>query len=149
MKYFMTKERFKMIAAVYLLFLKDGQVLLQRRAHTGYEDGNYSLPAGHVDGNETARATMLREAVEEVGVSVRQDDLAHVLTLHRWCGDHERIELFFSTTQWEGELQIMEPDKHDDLRWFPIDELPDNTIPYIGAVIQGYQEGKTYLEFGW
>lgn len=47
------KERYKFISAVYLLLIKENQILLLKRANTGYEDGNYSLVAGHIDGNET------------------------------------------------------------------------------------------------
>jgi 8-oxo-dGTP pyrophosphatase MutT (NUDIX family) len=55
------KERFKLIAAVYVLFVRDGMVLMLRRANTGYEDGNYGLVAGHVDGNETLKEAAIRE----------------------------------------------------------------------------------------
>lgn len=37
-----------MFVAVYLLLLRERQVLL-RRHNIGYEDGNYSVMAGHVD----------------------------------------------------------------------------------------------------
>ena len=45
-------EKFKLIPSVYLLFRNGDKILLLRRANTGYEDGNYGLVSGHVDGNE-------------------------------------------------------------------------------------------------
>lgn len=46
----MKEERYKFICAVYLLLIKENQILLLKRANTGYEDGKYSLVAGHMDG---------------------------------------------------------------------------------------------------
>lgn len=43
-----TKERFKVVPAVYLVLRRGEGVLLLRRANTGYQDGKYSLIAGHL-----------------------------------------------------------------------------------------------------
>lgn len=144
-----TKERFKLIAAVYALFIKDGKILLYRRANTGYEDGKYGLVAGHIDGLETMRNGMAREVLEESGVKIKNDDMDLVLTMHRWCGDHERVEFFFVIKNWDGEIKNMEPNKCDDLSWFLIDELPPNIIPYIRVAIDCYKKEIKYCEFGW
>lgn len=61
-----------MIVSVYLILVKDGKVLLLRRANTGYEDGNYGLVAGHLDGDESATTGMVREASEESGLHSSQ-----------------------------------------------------------------------------
>ena len=45
-------KRFKLIVAVHLFLLRNDEIILLRRFNTGYEDGNYSLIAGHIDGNE-------------------------------------------------------------------------------------------------
>lgn len=143
------QNRFKLISAVYLIPVKDGKILLLRRFQTGYEDGNYGLVAGHVDGEETMKQALAREVKEEIGVLLDPSKLELVLTMHRWCGDHERIDLFFTAEQWSGEIKNMEPDRCDDLQWFPLDQLPDNTITYIRTAIECYLKGISYYEFGW
>lgn len=49
------KEKFKYIGSSYLVLIKNNEILLLRRYNTGFMDGNYGLPAGHLDGNDTAR----------------------------------------------------------------------------------------------
>ena len=143
------KERFKLIPEVYLVLVKDKNILLSRRFQTGYEDGKYSMIAGHADGNETMREAIAREAKEEAGIEIDPKELKHLLTMHRWCGDHERIGLYFTTEKWDGEIRNTEPNKCDDLSWFPLDQLPQHTIPYIQTAIDGYVKGEKYCEFGW
>jgi 8-oxo-dGTP pyrophosphatase MutT (NUDIX family) len=146
-KFMMKKERFKIIAAVYLLFVKDGKILMLRRANTGYEDGNYSLVAGHADGNEALTAATAREAMEEAGVEIAREDL-HLKVVMHCIGDREQLDFFFEPTKWRGEIKNMEPDKCDDLSWFSLDELPSNTIPHIREGIRCYREGVGYMERG-
>ncbi len=62
----MKEERYKFICAVYLLLIKENQILLLKRANTGYEDGKYSLVSGHMDGNETIKQAMIRESKKKL-----------------------------------------------------------------------------------
>ena len=69
---------------VHLLFMRDDQILLARRFNTGYRDGEYSVPAGHLDGNETVIAAGIRETKEEVGVDIDASDMTFSsVMLHR------------------------------------------------------------------
>jgi 8-oxo-dGTP diphosphatase len=142
------EKRFKLILSVYLILVKDGKVLLLRRFNTGYEDGNYGLVAGHADGNERATDAMCREALEEAGLVIKPKDLKFVHFMHRRQND-ERADVFFTADKWEGEPKNMEPDKCDDLSWFPLDNLPSNIIIYIKEVLENFQKGVYYSEFGW
>lgn len=144
----MSLERFKIITAAHLLLIKNDSVLLLRRYNTGYEDGNYSVPAGHLDGGETVRATMAREAREEAGIIIETRDLEVVHVMHRIAG-HERIDFFLTAKQYEGEPSIQELEKCDQLKWFPINNLPLNTISYVKQAIVNYLNGVYYSEFGW
>ena len=127
----MSKERFKLIASVYLILIKDNKILLSRRYNTGYFDGNYSFPAGHLDGNETLKQGMVREAKEEVDLVVVPADLELIHVMDRKIPNDERMDFFFTTKKWEGEPKIMEPDKCDDLSWFELNSLPKNIIPSL------------------
>jgi 8-oxo-dGTP pyrophosphatase MutT (NUDIX family) len=134
--------------AVHLLFIKDGKVLLLRRFNTGYEDGNYSVVAGHVDAGETVTQTAIREAQEEAGVQIAPENIEVVHVIHRKSND-ERIDFFVQVNAWDGEIRNMEPDKCDDLSWFPLGSLPVNIIPYVRNVIQDAGNGVFYSEHGW
>lgn len=144
-----SKERFKLIPEVYLVLVRNDKILLSRRFQTGYEDGNYSMVAGHAEAGETMREAIFREAKEEAGINIDLQRLEHVLTMHRWCGDHERIGLYFRTSTWKGEIRNLEPSKCDDLSWFPMNQLPQNTIPYIQTAISCYVKRATHCEVGW
>ena len=63
-------RRFQVTVAVHLFLLRGGEVLLLRRHNTGYEDGNYSVPAGHLDGEETVVQAAIRETREEIGIDL-------------------------------------------------------------------------------
>ncbi|MFH1669466.1 MAG: NUDIX domain-containing protein [Candidatus Woesearchaeota archaeon] len=66
----MAKKRHQNVPASYLTLFKDDKVLLLRRFNTGYEDGNYSMVAGHVDPGETFTQCIIREAKEEAGIEL-------------------------------------------------------------------------------
>jgi 8-oxo-dGTP diphosphatase len=147
------QDRFKIIPAVYLVLTKNNKILLSRRFNTGYEDGKYSLPSGHLEGNETFREALKRESKEETNIDIEQENMSFVHVMHRKCPTEERLDLFIVPTKWQdkwpSQIRNMEPNRCDDLRWFEIDKLPENTIPYVMNAIDCIQKKITYSEFGW
>jgi len=131
-----------------MFFLRDNQILLIRRYQTGYMDGHYSIPAGHLDGNETVRLAAVREAREEIGVGLDPADIDFAGVFHRHEGD-ERVDFFVNVRQWSGEPVNAEPEKCDELRWVQVNDLPETTIPYVRRAIQNFQAGIPFEEFGW
>lgn len=144
----MGKERFLMPVAVHLFLVKEDKIVLSRRYNTGYEDGNYSVIAGHVDGNEDLKSAMIREAKEEAGIAIYPNDLNIVGAMHRKSGD-ERVDFFLVASVWQGQLKNMEPNKCDDLSWFEINRLPNNMVPYVKKAIENYMIGMQFDMFGW
>lgn len=148
----MIKERPKVIPAVYLVLTENDRILLSRRYNTGFQDGKYSLPAGHLSGREeTFIQAIIRETREEIGVKIEPANLGLVHVMHRKQSkptDETRIDLFFRANKWKGEPRIMEPDRCDDLKWCDPDRLPRNTIPYVKQAIGCVRNRIVYSEYG-
>jgi 8-oxo-dGTP pyrophosphatase MutT (NUDIX family) len=130
------------------LLVREGRVLLLRRANTGYEDGSYSVIAGHLDGGETVIAAARREAAEEAGIALDEAAIEVVGVMHCRDGD-EYVHFFAVAGSWEGEIRNCEPGKCDALEWFPLDGLPPNTIPYVRRAIENLRAGRWFESFGW
>jgi 8-oxo-dGTP diphosphatase len=137
-------ERHKLKVAVYVMLIKGGSILLARRYQTGWMDGKYTLPSGHLDPNEAVAGAAIRETQEEVGVTLAPEDIHIVHTMHRM---NIYIDFYFKADKWEGEPKNMELDKCDEVQWFPIDQLPENMVPSVRHAIEQYQKGVAFSEF--
>ena len=148
----MSKQRHQNVPASYLVLFQNDHVLLLRRNNTGYEDGNYSLVAGHVESGENFTDCVIREAKEEAGITVHPDHLHVVHVMHRNSREseyNERVDVFFTATKWDGSPINKEPHKCDDISWFHVHNLPENTIPYIRQAIESIHKKYFYSEHGW
>jgi 8-oxo-dGTP pyrophosphatase MutT (NUDIX family) len=149
-------DRFVVVPAAYVFLLRDGvtgpEVLLQLRQNTGFMDDHWAAAAaGHVEKGETAYDAARREALEELGVT--DLDLTFVTSMQRTRGGEpidERIDFFFTARSWVGEPRIVEPHKAADLRWCPLDALPDPVVPHELAVLDAVRTGTAtaYTTFG-
>lgn len=145
------RERLRVVASVFLILRKDNEILLLRRAHTGYKDGYYSLIAGHLERMESLAEAMVREAQEETGIDIDIHNLKLVHVGNRTKvdpkQDQERIDFYFTADQWSGEPKNVESGKCDDVRWFPLDNLPLNIIKFVRLAIVKSLRGERYSEF--
>ncbi|WP_211169073.1 NUDIX hydrolase [Aromatoleum toluvorans] len=132
---------------VHVLMEREGRILLMRRAGTGFFDGLYSLPGGHVEADESLGRTAVREMREEVGVEIDPAGLVHLGVVHR-RSDTNRVDFFLRAKAWAGEPRICEPDKCDALGWFARADLPANTVAYVRQALAA-GEGPWILELGW
>lgn len=141
-------ERFKMIASGYAFFIQKNKILLSVRKNTGYMDGWYSVPAGHIEDGESLTKGTCREIREETGVKVKPIDIELVHVMHR-KSDDIRMDFFFLIKKYSGVPKNTEPEKCSSMEWFPINTLPKKTIPYIKEAIAHYLSSTFFSEFGW
>lgn len=110
------------------------EVLLALRKNTGYGDGKYELPGGHVDAGEDLMRAMAREAKEELLIDVKEKDLKIIHILHHYTGD--RVNFILTTNTYEGIPSVGEPEKCEKLEWFDINNLPSNTTRKVKKSIE-------------
>src|ERR1700677_1177932 len=73
-----TVNRPRVIVDVNLILRRDRSLLLGRRCNTEFANGCYSLPAGHLDLGESVIGSLVREAKEELGILVAEEDARFV-----------------------------------------------------------------------
>lgn len=123
------EERHKIRIGVDLFLEKEGKVLLMLRQNTGYADGMYDLPGGHLEPNEDIFDAMVREAKEEIGIDIDKQDLQIIHIYHRFSKD--MLKFVFKADKYQGELTNGEPDLCAELKWFDRNELPENIVKNI------------------
>lgn len=140
---------FSVPVSVHLLLIKENKILLMRRKDTGFADGFYSMPAGKLEPKESVENAIIREVKEEINIDIKNETLKTIQVMNRNGIDRERIDYFFTVDRWNGEIKNNEPNKCDDLKWFDLDYLPENTIPYIKEAIINYNKKINFSLFGW
>ena len=140
------EERYKSVICVDLLVKRvinnQEYVLLMKRKNTGYNDGEYELPGGHLEADEDLFDAMIREAKEELLIDLKRDDIKLIHLLHHYNG--ERLNFIFETDGTNLNPQIGEEEKCEKLEWFKINELPNETTDKVKQIINNIINNKNY-----
>ncbi|MFG2737272.1 NUDIX domain-containing protein [Streptomyces harbinensis] len=135
---------------VMIILERGDRILLAERANTGYADGLLNLPSGKVDPGESVIEAAVREAQEEVGITIDPAALRTVHVMHyRNPEGRPRIGWFFATAHWTGEPVNAEPHKCAGIAWHHPAQLPDHTVPYNATGIAHYLKGDMFSVHGW
>lgn len=144
----MQNQHYRSLVAVYALVINEqNEILLLRRANTGFCDGFYAMPAGHLEEGETLRQAVVRELKEEVGILAKEEDAEFVQLCHRFSQDRVYLDVFFRIRVWSGEVVNNEPEKCDHIDFFPTDSLPQPIVSYQHRVIEDCRTHCVYREF--
>lgn len=132
--------------AVFAVVEKDGNLLLAKRAKTGYKDGWYTLPSGHLEEGESVQEAAVRELKEEVGLDARVEDteVMHV------CHNKEELEyfnFFVRINEWRGEPFNAEPESCDEVSWYPKSALPENLLGYVREAMERIDRGELFSNY--
>src|SRR5262249_25942696 len=95
---------------VHLILRRGDQILLGQRRNTAWAAGCWHVPPGHGEDGESATATLVREAAEEISVQIDPVAARFAHLVHHYT-DSPRVGVFFEVREWAGEPTNAEPDK--------------------------------------
>ena len=142
----MTRDLFPVV--VHVLLLRAGaagrEAYLLRRAGTGFMDGYYVLPGGHLQAGESLQEAAARECREETGVIPAV--LRPLCVLPYRSGRHQGINMVFEGGELSGDPGIAEPERCSAAGWFPLARLPQPMVPWLGDVVELQHRGEWFRE---
>ena len=106
------------VCALGILF-RNGKILLGKRSkHRTSYPNVWDMIGGHCENAEIPKQTLVRELQEEIGVTPIQFE--HIKTLFDSNNDHTNY--VFVVTGWKGEPESLQPEEHEMIGWFSINE---------------------------
>lgn len=123
---------------VHAIAVKEGKVLLVKRAPSIIEGGKWGFPGGFLDQNETLEECVIRELFEETGYQGKVRTLFRINSGMR-KNDGERNNVAHEFIVDVGD-KTGEPDwEQTDVKWFEISEIDLENL--------AFDHSKTVLEY--
>jgi 8-oxo-dGTP diphosphatase len=114
----------------------DGRVMMQRRPAGKAHAGLWEFPGGKIEPGESPEVALVRELVEELGISVVAADLAPLAFATAPAGGRSLLLLLYVCKRWHGEVRALEADaivwrRPADLRGLA---MPPADLPLVAAL---------------
>lgn len=138
------------IPVVQVLLIRDQKFFMIRRSNTGWMDGKYTVPSGHVKEGETYLKAAIRETKEEAGVALEAENVRFVHMNERDADEDGRVwdDLYFICADFEGQPHNAEPEKANDGAWYSYKNPPkDLMIPSVYFVLEQIKKGNFYSAY--
>lgn len=117
-----------------VIMVKNGKVLLLYRG----DYGEWSIPGGKVEMNESGEACAIREIKEELGIDIK---IKRFLCITEVFKPHW-VSLVYEAEIIRGTPRIMEPKEHEKLAWFDLDKIPKKHFRPSWMALQIYMQNK-------
>jgi 8-oxo-dGTP diphosphatase len=107
-----------------ILLIRDGKVLFGKRLNCAGA-GTYGVVGGHVEFGESPEACAIRELKEETGLVIDKLKLVSIINDPRQDTGHY-MQFVYLCDDFQGEPQLLEPEKCEGWEWFGINNPPAN-----------------------
>jgi len=124
--------------------VRDGQLLLGKRKNV-YGAGTWGLPGGHIEFMERSEDAIMRELLEELGVTIRPEHLALLAVTDdpRPEIQAHHLHLTFQVDIGEQAPSLCEPHACEEWRWFTLDNLPEPLFLPHARIFANINSGRT------
>ena len=126
---------------VAALILRSGLILLGKRSETrAFYPGVWDMFGGHVEPGEGHAQTLVRELLEELGITPAQWEYLEMFTIplaeHSSESTDQMVVHLYRVTEWDGIPANRQPEEHSEIRWFSLAEacrldLADGSYPML------------------
>lgn len=126
----------------YLIDHLSNAVLLQKKTHPHWQAGSFNGVGGKGEEGETPIIAMIREFLEETGVTVT--DWKETVIL-RPMDDKYRVHFFIATKE-NGMFPVSQTD--EQVEWFPLRNLPEPLVTHVDWTLLlslAFVIGPTYV----
>lgn len=136
-------EREQFLSAVYMIIKNEkNEILFQRRQGTKLWPGFLALPAGHVDTGENVYDAVIREAKEELNITISIENIIDTFVVNRRNKSiSPYYDVYFEVDSYVGNIIINEPEKCSELKWIKIEDLPDDVIDFEKIALLNNKKG--------
>lgn len=140
-----SKFRSQTRVATYLIGYRGDSILLAKRQNVAHMNNMWSLVAGHVYERESPVVGMIREFEEECGVLLKPDALEVAGMMYSKGESHDYINIIYKADLTDYNLINKEPHKCAELKFHPLNSLPDPMDDYIKKIIKKSYEGSVWI----
>ena len=118
---------------------QQNQILLIKKKVNDY----WERPGGNVEVGETLEECIVREVKEEIGIKTKVINFVTFDQVFFGNDKKQWIAFCYHLKYISGKIKNIEPEKHDDVKWFSFSDLPKNLSPYTKKVIEKYHQKDT------
>ena len=142
---------FKCPIIAALIVRRGDEILLLKRTGTGLFDGEWAFVGGKVDAGESPREAIIREAREEIGLTLDPNFkmVQSIInpSIETPGTTWQDLTFIFDVTLKDDQIPInMEPGKHGEMTFFKRDNLPSPLLFLVTTTLESIAQGKTYGE---
>lgn len=118
------------MVGVCVLIKNKGKILLGKRK-SSHGEGLWACPGGHLEFFEAPTETVIRETLEEVGLTL--ENIRFVTATNDVFKKENKhyITLFYEADLASGEVSLLEPLKCEEWKWFSWENLPKSIFPTL------------------
>ncbi len=141
----------KMGIGIGIMILKNKRILLGKR-HEDHKkadselrgEGTWTMPGGKIEFGESFEEAAKREVLEETGIEIKN---AKIICVNNDKNEHAHfVTTGILSTEFEGEVQVREPEEITEWKWFKSENLPKNIFPPSKKILENFKHKKFYIK---
>lgn len=130
----------KLVLVAAIALVRDSCVLLAERPAGKNLAGLWEFPGGKVEEGETPEACLIRECVEELGISLRAEDLQPLTFASHTYADFHLLMPLYACRDWQGEPAGQEGQRlawatAAELETYPMPPADDPLLPAVRTLL--------------